>query len=104
LSGRDLRAGSADWAELRNRAERVLRFSRASAGPGTRALAMLAAPPAHGDLAPFLALADDEVLVVPRMGAIAEPGKLAEEMRGHFAPFEEREGLIWEQRPAAITE
>jgi len=104
VSGRDLRAGSVDWAELRESAQRVLRSSRESAGPGTRALAMLAEPPAHGDLAPFLALADDEVLVVPRMGAIAEPGMLADEVRSRFAPFEEREGLIWEQRPAAITE
>ena len=67
---------------------------------------MLAAPPPAGDAnaAPFLGLADDEVILVPRMGSLAEPAAFADEVKARVAPFEAKERLIWERRPAAIKE
>jgi hypothetical protein len=104
VGGRDLRGEVAEARAIREQARRVLRFARGSRGAGTRALALLAAEPAAGDLAPFLALADDEVLIVPRMGALAEGGAFADEVEARVTALEAREHVVWEARPSPIAE
>ena len=43
-------------------------------------------------------------LYAPRLGSLAEAAAFRDEVRARFAPFETSEHLVWEQRPAAISE
>jgi hypothetical protein len=104
LTGTDLEGpiGDPSADALREQARRALALSS-----GTRSaksellprLARLALPPPSGAAIPWLHLAPDEVVIVPRLGPAGEPDRVVREVEGELAGY----GITarWVQPPAS---
>jgi hypothetical protein len=101
LTDADLRgrADDASAAALREQAQRALALVRRGGAPKSDLLARLAQSPPVGSAIPWLQLAPDEVLIVPRLGPAGQADRVVREVDGELAKY----GLEarWLRRPAS---
>jgi hypothetical protein len=84
-------------AALREQARRALPLARRAGSTRSDLLARLAQSPPSGRTAPWLRLAPDEVMVVPRLGPAGQAERVVREVEGELAKY----GLQvrWLRRP-----
>jgi hypothetical protein len=100
LTEADLAGGrdGADQNRVRARAARALELARSDPTADTRLLARLAEQAPSGRVVPWLQLDADEVLVVPRLGALGHIAALAREIDETASRIHLE--MQWVQRPA----
>jgi hypothetical protein len=101
LTEKDLRGRTDDPSvdALREQAGRALAIAGRSRGALSELLSRLAQPPPSGDAVPWLHLASDEVVIVPRLGPAGPPDRVVREVEDELARY----GIQarWIRRPAS---
>jgi hypothetical protein len=102
LTDADLRGRTDDpsAAAIREQSQRALAIVRRSGAPSRwQLLARLAQPAPSGGAIPWLQLAPDEVMIVPRLGPAGQPDRVVREVDGELAKYGVE--VRWLRRPAS---